>query len=74
MITLQQSGYALGVAALGTLFIALSNDDPSPAFAVVIGIQTVVTLLIGAAAFLLPATASARQEDDVQLENLPLEV
>jgi EmrB/QacA subfamily drug resistance transporter len=52
LITLQQSGLALGVATLGTLYLALAPHSPSHAFATVEYVQMgiVALLAIGAAA------------------------
>jgi Na+/melibiose symporter-like transporter len=65
LITLQQSGLALGVAALGTLYLALEPGSVSHAFATVEYVQMgiVALLAVGAAAlprFTRPSAATQR--------------
>jgi EmrB/QacA subfamily drug resistance transporter len=61
LITLQQSGLALGVATLGTLYLALEPIDTAHAFATVEYVQMgiVALLAVGAAALPRFTTASA---------------
>ena len=54
LITLQQSGLALGVATLGTLYLALQPIGIPGAFATVVGIQLAIILLLVASTGLLP--------------------
>jgi EmrB/QacA subfamily drug resistance transporter len=53
LITLQQSGLALGVATLGTLYLALSNDIPH-AFAAVEYVQLGIVALLAVGVATLP--------------------
>jgi MFS family permease len=46
LITLQQSGLALGVATLGTLYLAREPHGISHAFAVAIGVQLLIVALL----------------------------
>jgi hypothetical protein len=46
LVTLQQTGLALGVATLGTLYVALAPYSVSHAFVVAIGSQLVITVLL----------------------------
>ena len=58
LVTTQQSALALGVAALGSLFVSLSAADSlgmRAAFAVVLGVQVVIALAVSAGATTLPA-------------------
>jgi MFS family permease len=55
MVTMQQSGFALGVATLGSLFIAMENHDMSGAFGVVVGVQALIAIFVAGGSFLLPA-------------------
>jgi MFS family permease len=55
LITLQQSGLALGVATLGTLYLALAPHGISHAFAAAVGAQLVIVLLLVIATRALPA-------------------
>jgi MFS family permease len=55
MITLQQSGLALGVATLGTLFLGLEAHGVDRAFAVVVGIQALLALVLAAGSLRLPS-------------------
>lgn len=61
LITLQQSGLALGVATLGTLYLAMEPLDTAHAFATVEYVQMgiVALLAVGAAALPRFTTASA---------------
>jgi MFS family permease len=61
LITLQQSGLALGVATLGTLYLALAAHNTAHAFAIVETVQMgiVALLAIGAAALPRFSTAGA---------------
>lgn len=63
LITLQQSGLALGVATLGTLFLALESHGTAHAFAAAIGAQlAIVAILIIATRALPPFTPSGDAE------------
>jgi predicted MFS family arabinose efflux permease len=46
LVTLQQTGLALGVATLGTLYVALAPQSISHAFAAAIGIQFAIAVLL----------------------------
>jgi phenylpyruvate tautomerase PptA (4-oxalocrotonate tautomerase family) len=70
MITLQQSSYALGVATLGTLFLAIGDRD---GFAWVVGIQAAIAVAVGIESLALPAL-SAPSRENLELESLPLEL
>jgi hypothetical protein len=61
LITLQQSGLALGVATLGTLYLALAPHSVSHAFASVEYVQMGIAVLLAVGAAALPrfTTASA---------------
>ena len=63
LITLQQSGLALGVATLGTLFLGLAPHSYPHAFAAVVGVQIAIVaiLAVGVAALprFTPAAADA---------------
>jgi EmrB/QacA subfamily drug resistance transporter len=63
LITLQQSGLALGVATLGTLYLALAPGDTPHAFATVEAVQMGIVALLAVGAAFLPrftrATADA---------------
>ena len=64
LVTTQQSALALGVAALGSLFVSLSAADSlgmRAAFAVVLGIQVAIALAVSAGATRLPAPAARRE-------------
>jgi hypothetical protein len=54
LITLQQSGLALGVATLGTLYLAMSSHGYPRAFATVECVQMVIVVLLAAGAAILP--------------------
>ncbi len=58
LVTVQQGSLALGVAALGTLFTALSATNMRTGFAVVVGIQVLIALIVGAASLRLPSPAA----------------
>lgn len=57
LITLQQSGLALGVATLGTLYLALEPHDVAHAFASVEYVQMGIVGLLAVAAAALPRFA-----------------
>ncbi|WP_433475029.1 MFS transporter [Spirillospora sp. CA-142024] len=57
LITLQQSGLALGVAALGTLYLALEPGSASHAFATVEYVQMGIVALLAVGAAALPRFA-----------------
>jgi MFS family permease len=67
MVTLQQSGYALGVAVLGTLFLSMESRDISGGFAIVVGIEAAIALVIAAGSFLLPAAATPGETTPLEL-------
>jgi MFS family permease len=54
LITLQQTGLALGVATLGTIYLALEPHSIPQAFAASIGIQLTIILLLVLAVRILP--------------------
>ena len=54
LITLQQSGLALGVATLGSLYLALAPHSPSHAFASVEYVQMGIVALLAIGAVALP--------------------
>ena len=58
LITLQQSGLALGVATLGTLYLALEPNGASHAFAWAVGVQAVFVALVVAGTKMLPRFTS----------------
>jgi MFS family permease len=62
LITLQQSGLALGVATLGTLFLALEPHGISHAFAAAIGTQLAIVLILILATRGLPSLTSTNNE------------
>ena len=63
LITLQQSGLALGVATLGTLYLARAEHNPAHAFATVEFVQLAIIALLAVGVAALPrftrATADA---------------
>jgi MFS family permease len=63
LITLQQSGLALGVATLGTLYLALEPHGVSHAFATAIGIQLAIVLLLILGTRALPAFTPSSNEE-----------
>jgi len=63
LITLQQSGLALGVATLGTLFIALEPHGVSHAFAAAIGVQLVIVIGLILATRMLPRFTATSNAD-----------
>jgi EmrB/QacA subfamily drug resistance transporter len=65
LITLQQSGLALGVATLGTLFLAMSSHSYPHAFAAVECIQMVIVVLLAAGAAILPRFTPASADTPV---------
>jgi len=68
LLTLQQSGVALGVATLGTLFSAISRHDPATAFGVVIGVQAAIAVLIAVGSVGLPSLVSNSDAEPVPVE------
>ena len=58
LVTVQQGSNALGVASLGTLFVALADGGMRDAFGVVIGIQIAIAVLVAAGSLRLPDPAS----------------
>jgi hypothetical protein len=63
LITLQQSGLALGVATLGTLFLALEPHGVSHAFAAAIGTQLAIVLILILATRALPLFTPTSNEE-----------
>jgi len=63
LITLQQSGLALGVATLGTLFLALKPHGFAHAFAAAIGVQLVIVICLVLATRALPRFSSATNDE-----------
>jgi MFS family permease len=59
LITLQQSGLVLGVATLGTLYLALEPDGIAHAFAAAISLQLAIVLLLVLATRALPSFSTA---------------
>jgi MFS family permease len=68
MITLQQSGLALGVATIGTLFLSLEGHGIDRAFAIAVGIQAVLALVLAVGSVGLPSLAAARNTEPVAVE------
>lgn len=60
LITLQQAGVALGVATLGTFFLAIEPHSVPHAFAAAIGVQLVIVLLLIVGTRALPRFGQAR--------------
>jgi hypothetical protein len=54
LITLQQSGLALGVATLGTLYLAMAPHNPAHAYATVEYVQMGIVALLAVGAAALP--------------------
>ena len=65
LITLQQSGLALGVATLGTLYLALAPHSYPRAFATVEGIQMGIVVLLALGAAILPRFTQASADTPV---------
>jgi hypothetical protein len=65
LITLQQSGLALGVATLGSLYLAISSHSYPRAFATVECIQMVIVVLLAAGAAILPRFTPASADTPV---------
>jgi EmrB/QacA subfamily drug resistance transporter len=65
LITLQQSGLALGVAALGTLYLALQPHSYPHAFATVEYVQMGIVALLGVGAAALPRFTKASADAPV---------
>lgn len=59
LITLQQSGLALGVATLGTLYIARAEHNTAHAFATVEGVQMAIIALLAVGVAALPRFTTA---------------
>jgi hypothetical protein len=57
LVTLQQSGLALGVATLGTLYLGLGSDGS--AFVTVVGVQTALALVLALGSRTLPTLDAA---------------
>ncbi|MFI7131083.1 MFS transporter [Nonomuraea sp. NPDC050153] len=65
LITLQQSGLALGVAALGSLYLALEPHSVPHAFAAVEYVQMAIIALLAVGAVALPRFAQASADAPV---------
>jgi EmrB/QacA subfamily drug resistance transporter len=65
LITLQQSGLALGVAALGTLYLALEPHDVPRAFATVEYVQMAIIALLAVGVAALPRFHQASTDTPV---------
>jgi EmrB/QacA subfamily drug resistance transporter len=65
LITVQQSGLALGVAALGTLYLALEPNDVSRAFATVEYVQMAIIALLAVGVAALPRFHQASADTPV---------
>jgi MFS family permease len=63
LITLQQSGLALGVATLGTLYLAREPHGVAHAFAAAIGAQLAIVALLIVATRALPSFTPASNEE-----------
>jgi len=59
LITIQQSGLALGVATLGTLYLALAPHGAADAFAAVVSVQMVLVALLAIGVAALPRFTAA---------------
>jgi EmrB/QacA subfamily drug resistance transporter len=68
LVTLQQSGLALGVATLGSLFISLEHHGFDVAYASVLGINALVVFVLAASSRLLPKGTSAELEGGAVIE------
>ena len=58
LVTVQQAGLALGVATLGTLYIALNSHGTAGAFAITTGIQVLIAAAIATGARRMPSPLS----------------
>jgi hypothetical protein len=65
LVTLQQTGLALGVATLGTLYVALAPLSFSHAFAAAIGAQLAITVLLMLGSSGLPPFTTAQANEVV---------
>ncbi|MGW1343418.1 MFS transporter [Kribbella sp. NPDC002412] len=65
LITLQQSGLALGVATLGTLYLARAEHSTPHAFATVESVQMVIVALLAVGAAALPRFTKAAADAPV---------
>jgi hypothetical protein len=59
LITLQQSGLALGVATLGTLYLARAEHNTARAFVTVESVQMTIIVLLAIGAAALPRFTAA---------------
>jgi hypothetical protein len=59
LITLQQSGLTLGVATLGSIYLALEPHSIPTAFGTAIGIQLGIVVCLAAASRFLPRFTTA---------------
>lgn len=69
LVTAQQTALALGVAALGSLFVSLATPGSigmRGAFVVVLAVQVVIALAVALAATTLPQQAKAVREAEVE--------
>ena len=68
LITLQQSGLALGVASLGSIYLAMAATNIPAGFAVSIGIQLLIILaLVGTSGFLPRFTEAPAKAHAVEI-------
>jgi hypothetical protein len=65
LITIQQSGLALGVATLGTLYLALAPHSAADAFAAVVSVQMVLVALLAIGVAALPRFTAAAVDTPV---------
>jgi hypothetical protein len=65
LITLQQSGLALGVATLGTLYVSVEPHSVSHAFASVEYVQMGIVALLAVGAAVLPRFTKASADAPV---------
>jgi MFS family permease len=62
-VTLQQSGLALGIATLGSLFLGLQAAGIDRAFAITVGVQTLLMIVLAVGSIWLPSLRSAKPAD-----------
>jgi hypothetical protein len=70
MVTLQQCGFAFGVATLGSLFLGIEQLDISAGFGVVVAIEAAIGLFLAAGSFLLPASAVSTPSAALVLQDM----
>jgi EmrB/QacA subfamily drug resistance transporter len=69
LITLQQSGLALGVATLGTLYVARAEHNTAHAFATVEAVQIAIIALLAVGVAALPRFTKAATDAPVPVES-----